>query len=165
MTRPIRRNSTSRPLFSSTALALAATAVVISCVEDISLNPRPPEEGTIPTYLVVTVDSADWPTDPVDINNSLVRGDTLALDVGYSGGCRIHLYAFVVSAAFQETNPVQTVALLSHDENDDECDAVTQDSLRADLSALKTKYQESYQTERGEIVIHIDGAWAVRYVF
>jgi len=146
-------------------MALLAAGVLVSCVEDLSLNPLPSDQGVIPTYVVVTVDSADWPTDPIDITHTLVQGDTLALDVEYGGGCRDHLYAFVVSASFMESDPVQTVALLSHDQNGDECDAIVQDSLRTDLSALKAKYQESYQTETGVIIIHVDGAWSVRYVF
>ncbi len=165
LTRPRCLGNERGLLYTSAAIALLAAGMLVSCVEDISLNPLPADEGVIPTYVVVTVDSADWPTDPIDIKHTLVRGDTLALDVEYSGGCRVHLYAFVVSGSFMESDPVQTVALLSHDQNDDECEAIVQDSLRTDLSALKSEYRKSYQTETGEILIHIDGAWAVRYVF
>ena len=146
-------------------MALLAAGVLISCVEDITLNPLPPDEGVIPTYVVAVVDSAHWPTDPIAITHSLVQGDTLALDVEYGGGCRTHLYAFVVSGGFMESDPVQTEALLSHDQNGDECDAIVQDSLKTDLSSLKAEYQRSYQTETGEIIIHIDGAWSVLYAF
>ena len=145
---------------------LLAIVALASCVEGLSLNPRPPDEdGVIPTYVVVTVDSADWPTSSIDITNTVIVDDTLTFDVEYGGGCETHLFAFVVSGSFMESEPVQTAALLSHDPNGDECLALIQDALKADLVPLREEYQRSYQTESGVIVINLLGASSVRYEF
>ena len=149
-------------LWPVTSIPLLAIVAMASCVEDLSLNPLPADEdGVIPTYVVVTVDSADWPTSPIDITNTLIVDDTLTFDVEYGGGCETHLFAFVVSGSFMESEPVQTTALLSHDQNGDECLALIQDALKADLAPLREEYQRSYQTASGVIVITY---WAPRSV-
>jgi hypothetical protein len=142
-----------------------ALATLVSCVGDIGLNPLPADEGLIPTYLVFEADSADWPTDPLQITRTAMRGDILEIDVEYAGGCRAHKYAFVVSTSFTEADPARTISLLAHDANDEPCEALVHESLRADLAELKGKYLRVFQPDSGDVVIDIGGAWDVRYVF
>jgi len=146
-------------------IGAVALATLVSCVGDIGLNPLPADEGVIPTYIVFTADSSDWPTDPLSITRTAIQGDTLEIDIEYAGGCRIHRYAFVVSASFTESDPVHTISLLAHDANDERCEALVQQSLKADLSELKGKYLRVIKPDSGDMVIRIGGAWDVRYVF
>ena len=55
---------------------------------------------------------------------------------------------------------------LSHDANDDACDALISEARMLDISNLRTEYQAGYQTEHGTIIIHLAGwATALDYTF
>ncbi len=96
---------------------------------------------------------------PLDLDAGRYRvrvdGDTLSLQVGYGGGCRVHQFGLVISSDFMESEPVQTTALLTHDADGDPCEAYILTWLIADLAPLKVEWQTAYQADSGTIVLHL----------
>ena len=102
------------------------------------------------TILVTDPDATtagEWGTDGFELSAAAITGDTLAVTVSYSGGCKEHLFTLVSSSEFLESNPVQVVVVLAHNANGDTCEAwITQDYL-FNLTPLKVRYQEAYQQD------------------
>ncbi|MEZ4385193.1 MAG: hypothetical protein R3A79_27950 [Nannocystaceae bacterium] len=97
--------------------------------------------------------------DPYDIIGlgPQITGDTLLLEVAYSGGCAEHDFGLCWDGAFLESDPVQVHVTVGHNGNGDACEAYPMEQLQFDLTELKTSWQEAYQQDSGLIVIHVDG--------
>jgi hypothetical protein len=137
-----------------TLLPLAA-AVTLGCGEE-EPTAASDDDGLIGTTLVAGLDTAGWRTDAFTLIEAEIEGDTLGMQVGYGGGCRVHKFELLISGEFMESDPVQTVAVLEHDSGDDPCDAYIMTWLFADLSPLRRAWQASYQQQAGEIVLHLE---------
>jgi hypothetical protein len=130
-----------------------------------------PTTGIIPTVVVSELDPNDWKTDPLDIAEYLISADALTLHVRYGGGCKPHSFAFVVSSDFVERlesgrgPAVQTEGLVLHLAHGDLCERLVQDTLVAELTALKGAYQAAFETDSGAIVMVFDPETQVRYEF
>jgi hypothetical protein len=98
--------------------------------------------------------SIDIDTDPVQVLEAVVAGNTLHLRVEYGGGCREHEFRLYGSSGFMESLPVQAALFLSHDANDDHCDALVLQDLYFDLVPLRDAYLEGYKDD-GPIVLRI----------
>jgi hypothetical protein len=106
------------------------------------------------------------PNDPYQIDGATIVGDTLKVSLIFGGGCEAHAFDLCWDGIFAESFPVQTWIALSHEDNDDLCDALLMEVRDIDLTGLKTAYQEGYQTQNGTITIHLDGwAQALDYTF
>jgi hypothetical protein len=110
----------------------------------------PPGDG-----IAVCDDSA--PHDPLDVQGIALAGDILIVDVAYGGGCEEHVLSGCWDGSFAESDPVQVWAFVSHESNDDSCEAYLHESIEIDLAPMKADYQAGYQTEHGEIRIHLEG--------
>lgn len=110
--------------------------------------------------IVITpnADSPRWPSDAVTIEGFAIKGDSLELAVIFGGGCRDHAFVLLADAAWMESYPVQVAVRLSHDANDDACDALLSRVLRFDLTPLKAAYASSYQVSTGIIKLNLRGA-------
>ena len=91
--------------------------------------------------------------DPYLINSYEINGDILKVQVSFGGGCRAHDFTLIALPGFMESSPVAANVLLSHDANNDLCEAWLTDELRFDLSSLKHEWQEAYDQESGAIRI------------
>ena len=99
-----------------------------------------------------------WGTDAYTINAATLEGDTLTLNVSYSGGCEKHVFTLVAEAHFLESYPVQLRVSLAHNANGDPCeDAITED-YHFDLTPLKETYQKGYRTDTGAIALRLKDA-------
>lgn len=96
------------------------------------------------------------PRDHVCFNIVELSLDILTLNIGYSGGCEDHDFALVGPTTFMESNPVQTIIVLSHDDHNDPCDAWLTEELSFDLTPLKELWQQYYQQESGTIIIWLE---------
>jgi hypothetical protein len=85
----------------------------------------------------------------------VIENDTLTLTISYSGGCEMHDFTFVTDGSFMESDPVQLVVALTHNDNDDTCEAYPTDRYVFDLTPIKTRYQEAYGTDEGSITLHL----------
>jgi len=94
--------------------------------------------------------------DPVTINDVKNYNNILHVNVSYGGGCEEHEFQLIASS-FMESEPVQVNVLLSHEDNDDPCDAWITENLSFNLLPLKKAWQHSYQEKSGTIVMNIEG--------
>lgn len=98
-----------------------------------------------------------YKVDPYEIDAVAIVGDALQVDVSYGGGCETHEFSFCWEGTFAESLPVQTWAEISHNANGDACEAYFSEQLVFDLFGLRVAYQEAYQVQNGEIVLHLAG--------
>jgi hypothetical protein len=109
----------------------------------------------------------EMPMDAYEVNAGEILGDTLYLTVQYSGGCAEHIFV-ACTGDFAESEPVQMGIVLSHDGNNDACEAVPTEVLAIDLTDIKLQYQAAYGQAHGEVIINIRDQQAglgLRYVF
>lgn len=86
-----------------------------------------------------------WSNDQFTLDSVyIVPDDILVMDVHYAGGCENHDFALIISTGFEKSNPVQTDVLLSHDNNDDSCEAYIGEKLQFNLTPLKDLYITRY---------------------
>jgi hypothetical protein len=106
------------------------------------------------------------PMDPLSIDSAAVQGNDLVLEVSYSGGCAEHVFGACWDGMFLESFPVQIGLAISHDDNDDHCDALGSEQITFDLSPLAEAYADAYGPGNATIVINLDG-WAggLEYTF
>ena len=106
------------------------------------------------------------PQDALSITTAAIQDDALVLDVSYGGGCMDHDFGLCWDGAFAESSPVQIQAFVAHDGHDDPCDAVPSEQLAFDLLPLQQAWQDAYQSEHGDVEIHLAGwAEAILYSF
>ncbi len=87
---------------------------------------RGPFEGSV--LIDDDVDEALRASDPYQLgidgdNEPVIEDDTLTLTISYSGGCASHDFTLVTNGTFMESDPVQLVVALTHDDNNDPCEA------------------------------------------
>lgn len=102
--------------------------------------------------------ATQWGKDDYALNAAAVRGDTLAVTVSYSGGCRAHRFTLVAAEAFKESDPVQLDVAIAHDADGDPCEAYPMEDYHFILDPIKARYKASYGTGPGTIVLGIDRA-------
>lgn len=113
----------------------------------------------IQTGAVVIADAVEeWGNDEYVLNSATITGDTLALNVSYSGGCESHRLTLVSSGVFLESFPVQLRVSLAHNANNDSCEAWLTDEHHFDLNVIKMLYQAAYQQEAGTIILLLEDA-------
>ena len=100
----------------------------------------------------------EWGTDAYTINAATLEGDTLSINVSYSGGCETHAFTLVAEQRFLESFPVQLRVSLAHNANNDPCEALITEVYHFDLTPLKEAYQTSYQKDEGTIALRLKDA-------
>lgn len=126
--------------------------------DSISKDDVVPSDDINTGAVVITDADENWGNDEYALNDVTITGDTLKLNVSYSGGCRTHEFTLVTSGSFLESSPVQLVISIAHNANDDPCEAYPTEDYHFDLSPIKTLYQEAYQQESGTIVLLLEDA-------
>ncbi|MCY3771511.1 MAG: hypothetical protein OXG98_05780 [Gemmatimonadetes bacterium] len=117
-----------------------------------------PFDSGLRTGIVVfspgNVDSAtQWGTDDFELNAASIKGDTLAVSVSYSGGCRAHRFTLVAAEVFKESDPVQLDVAIAHDGDGDPCEAYPTEDYHFILDPIKARYKASYGAGAGTIVL------------
>jgi hypothetical protein len=151
-------------------LALIATmAALVAGCEHNPLEarlPGPAELAPAGRAVVVTQIGTGLPADPLEITGATVSGDTLAVTVRYTGGCRTHGFGFVVSGNFTTANPVEASSVLTHDAAGDACLAAVVGTVRFDLTPVRDHYRSVFGVIPGEILFRIEpGGRTARYLF
>ena len=95
--------------------------------------------------------------DSFSIHDLKLINDILAINITYSGGCEDHEFFLIGTKNFMESYPVQVTILLSHDANNDPCDALINKRLNYNLTPLKDAWQQAYQNDSGTISILLEG--------
>ncbi|MBK9593088.1 MAG: hypothetical protein IPO32_16855 [Crocinitomicaceae bacterium] len=81
----------------------------------------------------------------------IIDGNTMILDVEYSGGCEEHTFKLLGSEMIQKSLPPKRGIMLWHDNKGDSCRSIVNEQLKFDISVL------AYAG--GEIILNLDG-WA-----
>lgn len=153
-------------------------------IEIKSLNPYPrtdrkinPEDYNI-DLIIKPVDSAklnksvilidsdgrdEIKTDLLNINEASVAGDYLSFNVGYSGGCAKHAIELFAFKEIEKTNPAQVTLSISHDANNDMCEAYITQTINFDLTELKNFLKSNYNIQdKVLLIIHDTSGRAIR---
>lgn len=96
------------------------------------------------------------PRDPFVFDTVILVRDVLVVKVSYSGGCAEHEF-MLLSTGFMESHPVQVHAVVSHDSNDDPCEAWVTQTFAFSLVPLKHEWQQQYNQKSGTIHINLEG--------
>lgn len=104
-------------------------------------------------------------TDEFALNSATVDGDTLKVNLSYSGGCESHQFTLVASDSFLESFPVQLPIYIAHNANGDTCEAYPTEDYHFDLTQIKTMYQEAYRQEEGTIILRLKDAPNIDLVY
>ncbi|MHA2232590.1 MAG: hypothetical protein ACXAB4_08855 [Candidatus Hodarchaeales archaeon] len=116
------------------------------------------DEDQVPGLIWGRAAYENAPRDPYTINRAKIDNDILHVEVSFGGGCKAHNFTLIVLSGFGESLPVAANALLSHDGNNDLCEAWLTKELRFDLSSLKEEWQHTYEQESGAIRILLNPA-------
>lgn len=126
--------------------------------DSISKDDVVPSDNINTGAVVITDADENWGNDEYALNDAAITGDTLKLNVSYSGGCRAHEFTLVTSGSFLESSPVQLVISIAHNANDDPCEAYPIEDYHFDLNPIRTRYQEAYQQQSGTIILLLENA-------
>ena len=99
-----------------------------------------------------------WGTDAYTINAATLQGDTLTINVSYSGGCEAHTFTLVAEERFLESFPVQLRVSLAHNANGDTCEALITEDHTFNLTPIKEVYQKGYQKDTGTVALRLKDA-------
>lgn len=105
------------------------------------------------------------PQDPFDFVTTVIALDKLIVNLGYGGGCETHEFGLCWDGSFAESSPVQIQVFISHESNDDTCEAYINDQLAFDLTPLADAWHEAYGPGSGEIEINVAGLSSHLYEF
>jgi hypothetical protein len=86
--------------------------------------------------LIQHVDINDYLMDSYTIDTAFIFGDFLKVNVSYGGGCEDHIFNLVHEFLFCGTPPVHVPLYLTHNSNNDNCEAALVQELCFDISSL-----------------------------
>ncbi len=111
--------------------------------------------GRVPMLVAPDTEASDWPTDAYALGSVEAVGTTLRAQVSYGGGCGSHRMDLVGWGGWLESNPVQLNALVTHDDDDDPCDAYLTEERVFDLTPLARAWVDAYGPASGPIRINL----------
>ena len=82
--------------------------------------------------------------DYLKVLEQYVSGDYLILKVQYSGGCKEHEIQIFTTGALLKTNAPQAELFISHDADNDSCEALITKELKINLIELKNFYKTNF---------------------
>lgn len=91
-------------------------------------------------------------SDPIEIISSEIAGNTLFLEVNYSGGCALHEFDFIGDPAIMKSNPPKRNVMLEHKANNDSCEELVAQKIEVDLTELAIT-----ETPGSEIILLLKG--------
>lgn len=101
----------------------------------------------------------------VEVQSLSISGDTLSAELGYGGGCELHLFELCwPSQTFEYTDPPQVTLELWHGGVPDACDLYEIETVDFDLLTLKEAWQSESSLESGSLLIQLGGQSAT-YTF
>ncbi len=102
--------------------------------------------------------STDWvlKKDLLTVNSASIEKDELLVSVSYGGGCANHFIELYSYTGILKSNPPQMNLVLSHNANNDMCEAYITKNFRFDLNAIK-KYLGAQVGGTGTVILNIAG--------
>jgi hypothetical protein len=109
--------------------------LVFACNSNKPITIAKLSSGTTLVGILTNGQKPDIISNALQISNSSIIGDSLFLDLEYSGGCNTHEFH-----AYKKKTEKDTVTLgIVHNGNGDACRAIISEKVWFDLSTLKTK--------------------------
>jgi hypothetical protein len=75
-------------------------------------------------------------SDPFELKDIVITGDSVKITVAYSGGCRKHSFEIIWNETISSTVPPQTGIIIIHNANQDMCEAYITETLAFCISDL-----------------------------
>jgi hypothetical protein len=132
-----------------TGILLGGTLTACSVLDDQSSGSSNTAK-TPSKVLIIDQNTAKYPMDAVTIRDASVIGDSLTMLVAFSGGCRTHDFKVVWDGAMMKSLPGQINVVLSHNANDDMCEALLTQDVTVSLSPLAAHANNG-------VIIHLKG--------
>ena len=85
----------------------------------------------------VLKDTTQFGKDAYKLAKSRVNGDTLFVDVEYSGGCKDHVFTARHNGQYMKSMPAQLNLIIDHNANGDACRELIRETLAFDLRAAR----------------------------
>jgi hypothetical protein len=101
-------------------------------------------DGRLPLVVDPQARPESWPQDPFSVEDAVLEGALLRVQVRYAGGCKGHAFQAVAWGGWVGSNPVEVRVFLSHDSFGDPCLAVIAEERSFDLEPLKRAYRLSH---------------------
>lgn len=117
-----------------------------------SVEVTQPSKPQRPYQLKAKIGDVSQRSDACTITSARIEGNTLWIDVEYSGGCGWHKFELIGSAGIMKSLPPQRSIKLVHDNDDDMCEGWVKQTIEADITNLAAS-----QTSGSEIVLILDG--------
>ncbi len=93
--------------------------------------------------------------DQLNVNSVSLNKDEIKFNVSYSGGCKEHIVELYAFKEIQKSNPAQVTLLLSHNSNDDMCEAYLSKTVSFNLSNLKNHLKTTFNiSDKVLLIIH-----------
>eukprot|EP00634_Sargassococcus_sp_CCMP2135_P016200 CAMPEP_0198656514 /NCGR_PEP_ID=MMETSP1467-20131203/9944_1 /TAXON_ID=1462469 /ORGANISM="unid. sp., Strain CCMP2135" /LENGTH=150 /DNA_ID=CAMNT_0044392557 /DNA_START=163 /DNA_END=615 /DNA_ORIENTATION=- len=112
-------------------------------------------DGWGPIGIVPCQELNSFMSHPYELGSATITGDTLDVEVSFSGGCEPHFFRLCYGPAFMESNPVQARVRLEHDSQNDACEAYLTETRSFDLSHLRRAYQAAYREASGTVILRL----------
>ena len=90
-------------------------------------------------------------SDSFFLNSSQRDGSTLLIEVSYSGGCELHEFNVVWDGVIYESDCPQAYIVLTHNANNDSCEAFLTETLSIDLIKV---FEDLYSDELKLIILN-----------
>lgn len=114
-----------------------------------------------PYRVKATIGDVSQKTDSYSILNAEIEGNLLIMNIEYSGGCAWHKFEFVGNRAVSKSLPPQRSVKLLHDNDDDQCESMVQQTIEVDITELAFA-----KTAGSEITLNLAGYdEPLKYVF
>jgi Fe-S cluster biogenesis protein NfuA len=128
-------------------LGIISLALLFSCTACKTKQPTVKEETGLDDMYSAVVDDNSFITvdpayvfkgvgDPFTVQDMQVKGDTLYVQVQYSGGCKSHEFKMITTGQFYKSLPPQLPLYLTHVGNGDNCRSLRSEKLKFNLKPL-----------------------------
>ncbi|MEJ2616005.1 MAG: NigD-like C-terminal domain-containing protein [Ignavibacteriaceae bacterium] len=125
-----------------TFLSAVLILLLLGCNENSSIN----DSGDLLSDNIIITDNVNvkLKNDYLKVLEQYVSGDYLILKVQYSGGCKEHEIKVYTTGAILKTNPPQAELFISHNADNDSCEALITKELKINLIELKIFYKTNF---------------------
>ncbi len=133
------------------------TSNVENTTDTTAMIPKPKR----PYQLKAQIGDITKRTDAYTISSARIEGNTLYIDITFSGGCAWHKFELIGSPAVAKSLPPQRAIKLIHDNDNDSCESLVHETIEADIRELADS-----PTSGSEIVLILDGyTKKLNYIF
>lgn len=114
-------------------------------------------KGTDAILLSGNVKMSAYKFESYGLNEMSITGDTITLNLSYSGGCRNHEFHLIAEKKFGKLSDSRANLVLSHNNNYDPCERYITENRSFNLLPLKYAYIQKFRKNSGSIRMTLEG--------